>query len=363
MASVLREMVDLARREAGGTLADLTVLAKKHDPVRFDTGAGHRDARWFRDHALKFYPGATKFHLRALHYRLINGVRKPNGEAYENTEECWKWLGIASKAARWLGYLPFDKFTDARNEAPDVVEHKPPGKPMIWCQTDVLVPELAELDIDVSVSGFEARQPWQVVIFGEKSSLKEPLMDFHDSYGADLYVGAGETSDTLIYHMAAKAAADGRPLAVLCIADFDPSGHQMPISIAWKLELLRLKEFPELRFHVVRVGLTLAQVKRHRLPSTPLKETEKRADRWESEHGRAQTEIDALLALRPHALDQIVTEAVLQYFDPTLDRRVQIPEAELDEPDDSTILASSDWSFAEFARKLKQEKAYGEDEP
>jgi hypothetical protein len=422
VASVLREMVDLARREAGLTLSDMTVLTRSNDPVRVDTDAGHREGQWFRDNVRRFYRGSTLFHLRGLHYRLVVvSALKPDGSTYENTHDDWKWLAGPAKAARWLGYVPFDRFVDHRNNAPEVVEHKPPV-PVAWCQTDAVVPEITEIDFEVTISGFEALQPWQIVIFGEKNSLKESLMHFHENYGCDLYVGACETSDTLIYNMASKAAADGRPLAVLCIADFDPSGHQMSISIAWKLELLRLLEFPELRFHVVRVGLTLEQAIHYRLPSTPLKESEKRADRWQREHGREQTKIDALLELHPDALHDTVLEAVLKYFDDTLNARVrearvawlvvaqetveaetedkaeplrrqaeqametleeavealdgiayevrssdilpeiEIPQAELDEPDDSDILATSDWPFAELARKLKQEKAYGEDD-
>lgn len=39
---------------------------------------------------------------------------------------------------------------------------------------------------------------------------------------------------------------------------------------------------------------------------------------------------------------------------------IEVPEAELDEPGDENVLASSDWSFAAIARKLKARKAYDE---
>ena len=59
-----------------------------------------------------------------------------------------------------------------------------------------------------------------------------------------------------------------------------------------------------------------------RLPSTPLKETEKRADRWIDAFSVGQTEIDALATMRPHDLELIVTAAIAPYFDAALASRV-----------------------------------------
>ena len=74
-------------------------------------------------------------------------------------------------------------------------------------------------------------------------------------------------------------------------------------------------------------ALTLEQVLRLELPSTPLKETEKRADRWRLVMGHEQTEIDALAALNPDALREIAFEALQPFYDPTLEGRVRAAEA------------------------------------
>ena len=43
---------------------------------------------------------------------------------YENNDEDWTWLSeTAGKAARWLGYIPFERITDNRNAEP-VIHHK-----------------------------------------------------------------------------------------------------------------------------------------------------------------------------------------------------------------------------------------------
>jgi hypothetical protein len=74
------------------------------------------------------------------------------------------------------------------------------------------------------------------------------------------------------------------------------------------------------------VGLTPKQVRELNLPSTPLKEGEKRASPWVEAFGIAQTEIDALLALRPDALREMVENAFASYFDDTLADRVDAAE-------------------------------------
>jgi hypothetical protein len=112
------------------------------------------------------------------------------------------------------------------------------------------------------------------------------------------------------------------------LSDCDPAGHQMPVSIGRKLQALRDLLFPQLRFEVVPVALTVEQVSELGLPSTPLKETERRASRWREAFGVEQTEIDALATLQPDVLREIIEQAFDPYFDHTLEGRVAEAEAE-----------------------------------
>jgi len=96
----------------------------------------------------------------------------------------------------------------------------------------------------------------------------------------------------------------------------------MPISIGRKLQAFRVSAFPGLDFEVHRVALTSDQVREHGLPSTPIKETEKRADRWTRLMGVEQTEIDALASLQPDLLRTIALDAIAPFFDTSLARRV-----------------------------------------
>jgi hypothetical protein len=74
-------------------------------------------------------------------------------------------------------------------------------------------------------------------------------------------------------------------------------------------------------FEVHRVALTPDQVRGLGPPSTPLKDTEHRADKRQARTDTKQTEIDAAIALRPAELAQLAREAISPFFDATLDDR------------------------------------------
>jgi hypothetical protein len=164
-------------------------------------------------------------------------------------------------------------------------------------------------------------QPCKIVMVGEKSSLDDVLGPIADRHHADLYLPTGEMSDTLIHQMAKIGAEDGRPMVVFYFSDCDPAGWQMPVSVARKLQALKVGFFPDLDVQVHRVALTPDQVREHGLPSTPLKDTEKRGGDWQAAMGVEQTEIDALASLQPDLLRELARDAIKPFFDPGLDAR------------------------------------------
>jgi hypothetical protein len=325
MSRELRATLEEACLEEGCSLGALTVLASQHDPYRVDTPARRRDGEWLAVQADRLGLGSRRIHLRGLHYMLVSGVvTKPNGTPYTNTDDDWTWLQEhAAKAARWLGYLPFEQIIDARNSEPLVVAHHycEPW-PYVTVGVYVEIPDADNVDPRVGVDGFVGTQPYKIVFFGEKTSLGDVLQPIAARHDADLYLPSGEISDTLLYQMARLGDEDGRQMVVLCFSDCDPAGWQMPISIGRKLQAFRDLRFPDLDFELHRVGLTPDQVRWYGLPSTPLKPTEKRADDWLEKMGVEQTEIDALAALQPELLRQVALNAVAPFYDYTLDGRV-----------------------------------------
>ena len=332
--SVLRQALKVAIEEAAVadvklSMRDLTVLAVQNDPFRIDTPAGHRDGAWLAMTAQGLGLGSRKIHLRGLHYMVI-GRPKPDGSPYTNTEADWLWLsGGCGKAARFLGYIPFDQIVDQRNAEPvtRIFERKDPW-PYLSVGIDVDLPAVDDIEPRIGVGDFAGVQPYKLVMVGEKSSLDDVLGPIAASYEADLYLPTGEISDTQIHQMAKVGAEDGRAMVVLYFVDADPAGWQMPISVGRKLQAFRASLFPELDFQVHRVALTPDQVRTHRLPSAPLKDTELRGNAWRVRMGVEQTEIDALASLRPDLLRRIAEDAIAPFYDNTLARRVRLARQE-----------------------------------
>jgi hypothetical protein len=324
----LRLLLEATAAEEGIPLKDLTVLAVQNDPFRLDTPAGHRDGAWLAMIARDLGYGTRKVHLRGLHYAITTHTEpifKPNGERYVNDDANWLWMqGNAAKAARWLGYLPFDQVVDQRNTPPIVRIYKPSNpRGYLTVGLDFDIPPAEEIVPSAAIDGFTGDQPYKLVLIGEKSSLEDVLGPVASEHKADLYLPTGEISDTLIYQMARIGAEDGRPMIVLYFSDCDPSGWQMPISVGRKLQACKVGFFPDLDFREHRVAVTPDQVREYGLPSTPLKEKEKRGDAWQAAWGTAQTEIDAFVTPRlAPTLRRIARAALAPFFDATLDRRV-----------------------------------------
>jgi hypothetical protein len=320
MTGELRRRLEETAAETGCSLKDLTVLAPQRDPFRLDTPANHRLGEWLAITAGGLGLGDRRIHLRGLHYLLI-GQPKPDRTPYANTDDDWEWLSEkAAKAARWLRYVPFAQITDQRNAEPVIREFKHP-EPGAYLSTDLDIEIPDDIEPVLYTRDFRGVQPYHLVIIGEKSSLADDLGPIADAFAADLYLPTGEMSDTLIYRIGETAAADGRPMVVLYFADCDPAGHQMILSVTRKLQALKvlLPGMPD--FETRRAALTPAQVGEYGLPSTPLKETELRADKWRAAMGVQQTEVDAFTA-RPGLLRQIARDALRGFYDHDLARRV-----------------------------------------
>ena len=118
-------------------------------------------------------------------------------------------------------------------------------------------------------------------------------------------------------------------MVVLYFADCDPGGWNMAISVSRKLQAIKAIEFGDMEFQVHRVGLTPDQVREYALPSTPLKDTERRADKWTAAMGVEQTEIDALIVLRADVLRQLAETRIAPFYDShACDSRVRIATRE-----------------------------------
>jgi hypothetical protein len=323
LGELLRELKD----RFGTSLRKLTVMSKTTDPFRLDTPAYHEAGKWFRDMMARAGVLGRKIHNRGIHYAIamLESPKPclPSGERFLNNDVGWAFIeDKASKAARWLGYVPFDNITDERNAEPIIRIREVEGMDYTLRTASASdLPIFGDLGPTV-VASCVVRQLYLLVIWGEKTSLREVADPISERFNTDLFLGTGEASDTHLYLMAEAGAKDGREMIVFLLTDCDPSGFQMGVSVGHKLRAFKEAFFPNLRFRVIHVALTIDQVKSMGLPSTPLKDTEKRAAGWFRRYGVEQTEIDALATLRPQVLRQLLIDAIMPFYDDTLDYRV-----------------------------------------
>jgi len=339
-------------KSAGGSMADWTVMSNLTDPYRLDTPANHRDAKWL---AGAFAQGKlVQIHCRGLHYTIVSmpELRKPNGEPYLNDIDNWTWLQRTAGVARWLGYIDFEAITDERNAGPELwipPTFEEAGLRIAHVADDLAwPPEMPSIEIKCQAP--YARQAYKLVLIGEKSSLRTVLQPICRKYEAELILPTGELSTTLLHGIVQRAAADGRPTRVFYLSDFDPSGVHMPVEVARKIQALCDLKFQGLDIELHRCALLAHQVEAMGLPETPLKDSERRADKWRERFNCEQTEIDALATLQAGTLAAIVENDLKPYFDPTLQQRQRLAYAQAAQAMRSTIKAAQ----APFQKQIEQ---------
>jgi hypothetical protein len=155
--------------------------------------------------------------------------------------------------------------------------------------------------------------------------MNDVLEPISARYGTTLIIGTGELSATHCNLAIDRAEEDedGRPVRILYISDFDPAGLSMPVAAARKIEFFARKRNPDLDIQLIPIALTHEQCVQYRLPRTPLKATEQRREKFEERFGAGATELDALEALHPGVLAEIVERAILRFHDGTLNSRTR----------------------------------------
>lgn len=329
-ASILRTIIEEARHSTGLSLARLTVQAPQRDPYRLDTPAHRARGQWLAD-AIKQVLGPDRIHLRGLHYRLLGRVNMLNGKPYINDDPTWTWLSEdVIKPARFLGYVDWRQLRDQRNAEPTVYRDRfePPTWRLDAGEVEIWLPET--LTPRLRVVGDLYRQPYQQIIVAEKSGLGDLVHPIARRYNATLAMPNGEWSDQQLYDTLADAIEnDGRPVVIHQLGDFDPGGWTMAISTARTAQALVDSQFDGLELKVQAPALTREQCIDWDLPSTPLKETERRADKWLAAMGREQTELDAAVALAPRQFAEAVANSLRQYHDPHVAARAAEVRSEL----------------------------------
>lgn len=292
---------------------DLLALAPQNDPFYVGTPTDIEMATWFA--GIWQRAGYTsRVHLRRIHYWIVSqspAVKMPNGLPYENTEKCWQYLVTTSKKARYLEFIQIADIVDNKNPQPNVnalyVEeelgyqiHSPKlDAPVMWIN---------------GIHNVDA-QPYHLEVWCEKSTMNDVLLPVCRSFNANLVTFEGEVSITACYELLQRIeASGGKPTRIWYVSDFDPAGNSMPVAMSRKVEYMLGCYGHSFDVRIRPMALTAAQIKEYRLPRIPIKETEKRAARFEDAFGTGAVELDALEALYPGVLARLLDGDIEPYY-------------------------------------------------
>lgn len=311
------EEIKKAAKESKVSVRELLALSPKNDPFYVGSKGDIEKAKWIAD-IYRRMGSPAECHIRRMHYWAVvkAKIKKPDGTLYENTEEDWGYILVASKYARYLGLIPMEKIVDRRNPKPIIHTN-------YWPDEDP-EEELGKIDAekvaDTIVEQFYCYNPanaqaYHLEVWEEKSTM----LDKTDPVCTRLLVnhvpGLGELSITSVHDLIKRVVRAGKPVRVFYISDFDPAGEGMPISIARKIEWFIRSRYPALDVKLTPLVLTKEQCDHYELPRTPIKASDKRKRGFEERHGGGATELDALEAIHPGELARILEEALSPYFD------------------------------------------------
>jgi hypothetical protein len=328
------DSIKLLAQELGRPARTLIALAPQNDPFYITPGR-LAAAQWFTKIWKRLLLG-TVAHIRRVHYVLVSQKRPPlnvYGKPYRNTDDNWSDLLKASRDARLLGLVSASAFVDRRNDEPLI--YLPNNAEQAWLCTlgrkpsveiaSIEMPDLPALYLHPPT----ILQRYHIEIWCEKTTVNDVLEPLARQNGCNLITGSGELSLTACELVVERAIASGRPVIILYISDFDPAGMSMPVAVARKIEHRLRREKLDLNIQLRPIALTHEQCIEYRLPRTPLKETERRAARFQERFGEGATELDALEALHPGELRRIVETEIARYYDYDLDRTVEATTADI----------------------------------
>lgn len=299
---------------AGVKVTELLALSPKNDPFYAGTPTDILQANWFATIWRK--AGYTSgVHLRRVHYWTVSQsppVQMHNGLPYENTEACWKYLTQASKMARYLGLVRIADIIDNKNPPAHVHAHYSESSILSF---DLELPNLDEPEINLYGPGNDNAQPYHLEVWAEKSTMNDVLLPVCERYGATLATFEGEVSITACYSLMQRIKSAGeKPVRIWYISDFDPAGNSMPVATARKIEYMLAHYGVKADVRLRPLALNAEQIDEYDLPRIPIKESERRAGKFEAAFGEGACELDALEALYPGVLGRLVDAAVSEYF-------------------------------------------------
>lgn len=166
------------------------------------------------------------------------------------------------------------------------------------------------------------RAPAYCEIWLEKDALSGTIFPVTSRYDVPLMVARGYASLSFLHAAAEAIAADARPVVILHLGDFDPSG----VDAGRKIEQTLREYAPDADITFRRLAVNEEQIEAYGLPTRPTKPTDSRARRWGE---RASVELDAMDPNVLRALVQAEIEALLPADELEVLEQAEVSERDL----------------------------------
>ena len=249
----------------------------------------------------KFWPLSD----RQIHYALLNNpplrhASKPDS-VYRNDKFSYKDLTNLLTRARVEGLIDHESIGD---------ETRPVR---IWDVHDT-TGSFVKRELRTMFRGFKRNlmrtQPNHIELIGEKNTIASILDPVAADYAIPLTIARGYCSLSPRYDVAQRFEGSGKEnLVLLIVSDFDPEGEDIARSFARSMR----DDFDIVNPHLIKVALTLEQVKQYNLPpNAEAKPTSSRYKNFVEKNGKDVFELEAL---PPETLQQITRQAIESVID------------------------------------------------
>lgn len=252
--------------------------------------------------------------LRQLYYQLVSRGIIPNLPA-----EYGK-VGKLLKEGRMGGVVDWDAIEDRVRKS-----EAPPS----WDSPQEIVVSASKQYAKPRMAG----QKNYLEVWVEKDALSGVLKKVTEKYHVPIMVNRGYSSVSAMYDAFMRFCGEGaykeRPVKILYLGDFDPSGLDMIRDIRERIEEFQLGYndgtlVEDMLFYVEPIALTMKQIQDYNPPPNPAKVTDSRADEYIGKYGNKSWEVDAL---RPEVLNDLLDEAILNNIDIELYHKIVATEA------------------------------------
>jgi ribosomal protein S27AE len=323
-------------REIGADVADVIALSPNNDPNYIGTPAHWALAEWFAElWEARGFAGLGGVHLRRFHYQIL-GSPKHDGKPYENTHADWQCLLNASRYARILKDEKGERLVDPEDlidkhgEPPQIFLHRPPwhrDEPDFEVETAPMqLPSVAfdlvgMLDESLKPPEFATYgylydnfyQPYHIEVWAEKSTMNDILEPLCRRYNVNLNAGGkGFSTITAIIDLLGRMGEYDKPLRILYISDLDKAGKKMPVQVGTQGRYWMEDFLPNADIRLKPIVLTPEQAEEYGLSDLAI---------LDPEMGEEKIELDALEALHPGELGNIVEREIMALRDTSLRER------------------------------------------